>query len=140
MLDPKEVAEALEKVASYIDRHRPRGDDAERMTFRQFHEITTQMEWKLGATHEVVEKYRDHPLVHAAIESVGMALDDNGLLPIEKHEWDFPIAFQRMPEYQPLIEAVDRLWETIGDASEPTEEQWAELVRRYKPPVKLTVV
>lgn len=133
MLDPKQVADALEQVASFIDRERPRGKDAEQVTFRQFSQQVAQMKQELGATPDLLDKYGDNPLVHAAIESVGMALDDNGLIAYEKHEWDFPIAYRNMPEYRPLIEAEQQLWNTIGDAPEPTDEQWAELVRQYKP-------
>lgn len=133
MLDPKQVANALEQVASFIDRERPRGKDAEQVTFRQFSQRVAQMERELGATPDVLDTYGDDPLVHAAIESVGMAMDDNGLIAHEQHELDFPIAYRNMPEYCQFIEAEQQLWKSIGDAYEPTAEQWAELVRHYKP-------
>lgn len=133
MLTAPELAEALERVADYIDQHRPKGEDAERITFREFSDELKRRLGEQGITPEAQQAHRHDDSVGYANEMVGMALDGNFLIPEFEHQWDLPIAFRRMPEYQPMLEAERRLWDSVGDLSEPTPEQWAALMREYAP-------
>lgn len=133
MLTAPELAEALERMADHIDQHRPKGADAERITYREFSDDLKRKLVEQGITPEAQQAHHTDDAVRYANESVGMALDGNFLIPEFQHQWDFPIAFRRMPEFQAMLEAESRLWDSVGDLSEPTPEQWAALMREYAP-------
>ena len=109
----------------------------ERTTFRAFHELQQAKQVALGLTPDVwvqLRKLDGNQELELAIMDLGMTEEEKGVL-CESHFEDLPLNFESMPEYAPVLQAVDDYFDNHGMGS-VDDDALLRIVRSNMPTAK----
>ena len=106
----------------------------ERTTYREFRELVRAKQVELGLTPEVIEQLRQFEDgsedLRWAWTEVGMTEDNREMLCSTYFE-DFPLNHYWMPEYEPVMKAVDDFMQAQPLYQGVSDEVLAEVVRKH---------
>lgn len=109
----------------------------ERTTFRAFHELQQAKQVALGLTPDVwvqLRKIDGHQELELAIMDLGMTEEERGVRS-EPYFEDLPMDFESMPEYAPVLRAVDDYFDNHG-MGYVDDDALLRVVRSNMPAVK----
>lgn len=107
----------------------------ERTTYREFHALRLAKRLELGLTPDVFEallQVEDNKDLEMAWLELGMT-DDHLELLCSTYELDLPLNYRWMPEYEPLIDALEKFMDTQPLYQGVEDEALLEVVRKHMP-------
>lgn len=107
----------------------------EHTTFREFREQARAKQIELGLTPYVIEQLnqvKDNEALNWAWVEVGMTEDNRELVCPTYYE-DLPLNYYWMPEYEPVMKAVDDFMDTQPPNQGVPDEVLLEVVRSHLP-------